>query len=232
MNSKSSAALSTEAPVSHNLLGQRLGRKGLFTRQRILSAARHLLDNRDAPMSLSAVAREASLSMTAIYLYFTDLTELLLALLVPVAEAAEESHIADLREHWSDDQLAERCQRFIHAYRGYWEAHSGLLLLRNQLADGGDERMKANRIDASTPLIALIVDQMGGAQDRRPFNHRAMAAVLITGIDRVMTVHSAGVTPTAEMPKDYREDVLFAQGRLLELAIREGRLHSETVQPR
>ena len=202
MNRKSSAALSEEAPVSHNLLGQRLGRKGLVTRQRILTAARHLLDNRDTPISLSAVAREASLSMTAIYLYFADLTELLLALLVPVAEEAEESHIADMREHWSDDQLTGRCHRFIQAYHRYWEAHAGLLLLRNQL---------------------------GGAQDRLPFNHRAMAAVLITGVDRVMTIHSAGVTPTAEMPKDYLEDVLFAQARLLELAIREGRLHSETA---
>jgi len=229
LNRKSSAALSEEAPVSHNLLGQRLGRKGLVTRQRILTAARHLLDNRDTPISLSAVAREASLSMTAIYLYFADLTELLLALLVPVAEEAEESHIADMREHWSDDQLTGRCHRFIQAYHRYWEAHAGLLLLRNQLADAGDERMKENRIAASTPLIALTVGQMGGAQDRLLFNHRAMAAVLITGVDRVMTIHSAGVTPTAEMPKDYLEDVLFAQARLLELAIREGRLHSETA---
>lgn len=234
------AALAMEAPVSHNLLGQRLGRKGLVTRQRILTAAQYLLDNPDTTISLSAVAREASLSMAAIYLYFADLTELLLALLAPAAAMAEASHIADLREHWEDDEVHERCLGFIRAYRAYWEAHSGLFLLRNQLADGGDLRMKKNRVDASKPLIALIVNQMGGAHDRRPFNHRAMAAVLTTGIDRVITVHLAGVTLPAEipdnyveeMPDGYVEDVLVAQARLLEFSIREGRLHSETALAR
>ena len=66
--------------LSHNLLGQRLGRKGRDTRERILAATQRLLDGPiDAPISLSAVAREASLGMTTLYLYFSDLTELLLA---------------------------------------------------------------------------------------------------------------------------------------------------------
>ena len=48
-------------PVSHNLNGQRLGRKGRDTRARILAATNELLANSvDVPISLSAVAREAS----------------------------------------------------------------------------------------------------------------------------------------------------------------------------
>jgi len=72
-------------PLSHNLNGQRLGRKGRDTRARILAATNELLAGPiDTPISLSAVARQASLGMTSLYQYFTDLTELLLALLEPL----------------------------------------------------------------------------------------------------------------------------------------------------
>ena len=44
--------LKREPEVSHNLLGQRLGRKGLETRERIIAAALLLLDGpvSDVPM--------------------------------------------------------------------------------------------------------------------------------------------------------------------------------------
>ena len=59
------ATVTEQAALSHNLLGQRLGRKGRDTRERILAAtARLLLGPADNVISLSAVAREASLGMT------------------------------------------------------------------------------------------------------------------------------------------------------------------------
>ena len=54
-------------------------------------------------------------------------------------------------------------------------------------------------------------------------SHRAMGAVLVTGIDRVMTVHATGIAPPPDMPSSYADDVLRAQARLLEMAIRDGR---------
>src|SRR5688500_16342358 len=97
-----------EEAVSHNLNGQKLGRKGRVTRERILAATAELLAGpRDAPISLSAVARQASLGMTSLYNYFSDFTELLLALLEPVMESAEDAYLAQLREPWSDDELGE-----------------------------------------------------------------------------------------------------------------------------
>jgi AcrR family transcriptional regulator len=70
--------------LSHNLVGQRLGKKGRDTRERILAATDRLLAGPpDTAISLSAVAREASLAMTTLYIYFNDLTELLLAVLDP-----------------------------------------------------------------------------------------------------------------------------------------------------
>src|ERR1700743_1868703 len=88
--------------LSHNLLGQRLGKKGRDTRDRILAATERLLAGPpDAPITLSAGAREASLGMTSLYLYFNDLTELLLAQLSATMSLARESYGDHLREHWS-----------------------------------------------------------------------------------------------------------------------------------
>src|SRR5690349_300939 len=71
--------------VSHNLAGQRLGRKGRDTRDRIIAAAVELIYCSPAdPLTLSAVARQANLGMTSLYNYFGDLPELLAAVLEPV----------------------------------------------------------------------------------------------------------------------------------------------------
>src|SRR6201995_3065199 len=87
-------------PLSHNLLGQRLGKKGRDTRERILAATERLLAGPpDAPITLSAVAREASLGMTSLYLYFNDLTELLLAQLSATMSLAREAYGDHLRGH-------------------------------------------------------------------------------------------------------------------------------------
>ena len=101
-------------PLSHNLLGQRLGRKGRDTRERILAATERLLAGPpDTAISLSGVAREASLAMTTLYLYFGDLTELLVAVLEPIMASAEDAFVAHLRRRWPDEQLGEHCLRFL-----------------------------------------------------------------------------------------------------------------------
>jgi hypothetical protein len=92
------AASRSEKPLlSHNLDGQRLGKKGRGTRERVLAATERLLAAPvDTGISLSAVAREASLGMTTLYLYFSDLTELLLAVLEPIMASAETSYVGHL----------------------------------------------------------------------------------------------------------------------------------------
>ena len=101
----------TPCAVSHNLHGQRLGRKGRDTRERILAATSELVEgDGEEQLSLSAVARRASIKLTSVYNYFTDLTELLLALLEPVMATAEDAYLSLLRERWPDDQLAARCE--------------------------------------------------------------------------------------------------------------------------
>ena len=213
-------------PLSHNLLGQRLGRKGRDTRERILAATAQLLEEpTDTPISLSAVAREATLGMTTLYLYFTDLTELLMAALEPIVASAEEAYIAHLRARWPDAELGAHCVAFVREYHAFWKRHTRILHLRNSLADANDARMRLYRIQMSQPIIQLIVSQMDGD----PTMHRSpsanMAAVMLTSIERVVTVTTDAYFPHLQIedPVVHIGNLLKAEGRLLELAVRDRR---------
>lgn len=214
-------------PVSHNLHGQKLGRKGRVTRERILAACSALLaEPNEAPISLSAVARKAGLGMTSLYNYFTDLTELLLAVLEPVMETAESTYLGMLREPWPDEELGERCLAFMRALLDFWQRNARLLHLRNAMSDAHDQRMSLHRVQASQPMIFLLAWQMGGdpAMDvDSPI--MGMATVLMTGIERTVTVatddrlRSIVTLQVRRRPDHYIEP----EARLMELAIRDTR---------
>lgn len=214
-------------PLSHNLQGQRLGRKGRGTRERILAATERLLAGPpDTPISLSAVAREASLGMTTLYLYFSDLTELLLAALDPIMRSAEERYVGHARDRWPDDELAEHCRRFVEAYHGFWEQHSRILHLRNSYADNQDPRMLEHRIETTRPLIGLLVQQMDGDPKAMLSPTFGMATSLLTAIERLVTVTTDANFPThmIEDPKLHIQTLLGGAARLLELGIKDRRM--------
>lgn len=213
-------------PVSHNLHGQKLGRKGRDTRDRIIAAAAELIANaEELPVSLSAVARKASLGMTSLYNYFGDFSELLLAVLEPVMATAEEAYVEMLRERWPDEKLGERCQHFMHAYFGFWSKHSRLLHLRNSMADSGDNLVMIQRVTSTQPLIRLLELQMDGHPDESDSPAGEMATVLMTGIERTVTVATDDRLTTLIGGKRRRpeERYLRAEGRLMELVIRDMR---------
>jgi AcrR family transcriptional regulator len=212
--------------LSHNLHGQRLGRKGRDTRDRIIAAAHAIMARGDpAPLTLSAVAREASLGMTTLYLYFSDLTELLLAVLEPVMATAEEAYLAPVRTYWSDEELGAHCYAFLAAYNAFWLRHARILHVRNSIADRNDRRMVIHRVGGAQLLIELVVEQMGC--DPRESGSAAfeMAAVLMAGIERVVTVATnADFREVIDARSHPIEEVrLRAHARLMELTIREQR---------
>lgn len=214
-----------DGDVSHNLNGQRLGRKGRGTRERILVACAELLAESDAPISMSAVARRATLGMTSLYNYFSDLTELLLAVLEPVMATAEESYLAMLRERWPDDRLGERAYAFMCAYHDFWARNSRLLHLRNTMADTRDERMMIHRVSSTQPLIGLFVTQMGGEGGDMMSPVRGMATVLMTGVERTVTVSTdTGLTNLfGERERRRPDHYMIPEARLIELAIADTR---------
>jgi AcrR family transcriptional regulator len=214
-------------PLSHNLNGQRLGRKGRDTRDRIIGAAQVLLAGpRAVPFTLSAVAREASLGMTSLYLYFTDLTELLLALLEPVMAEADEAYISKLRTRWPEEALNEHCHDYVTAFYAFWDRNSRLLHLRNSLADNQDDRMARQRVDAATPVIKMFVDQMGHDPAILGTPAFGMATVLYAGIERIVTV-ATDADMQSLLQGNFASHInhyLQSEARLLELGIRDYRV--------
>jgi AcrR family transcriptional regulator len=212
--------------LSHNLNGQRLGRKGRDTRDRIIAAAQILIADRYAPLlTLSAVAREASLGMTSLYNYFGDLTELLLALLEPVVVEAETAYISKLRARWSDETLNADCLDFVSAFYAFWQRNSRLLHLRNSLGDQQDARMAQHRVASASPLIQLFVEQMGHDATEQGSPAFGMATVLYAGIERIVSIAT-----DADMEgllsgnfSSHIDNYLQSEARLLELGIRDYR---------
>ncbi len=221
-----SAVVRAADPVSHNLNGQKLGRKGRVTRERILSAAIEILESDDGePLSLSAVARKASLGMTSLYNYFSDLTELVLAVLEPVMATAEQAYLANLRERWSDEELSDRCFEFVLSYHRFWARNARLLHQRNSMADRQDGRMMLHRIESTMPIIRLLAGQMDSEQDILESPAYSMATMVMTGLERSITI--ATDRQLQELVKlDFggnEERYLVPGARLLELAIRDMR---------
>ena len=229
---RSAARLDEADGLSHNLAGQKLGRKGRVTRERILAATAELLAGpRDVAISMSAVARQASLGLTSLYNYFTDLTELLLALLEPVMESAEEAFLDQLRRRWPDAELGVRCSTFVFAYHAFWSRNARLLHLRNSMSDHHDQRMMMHRVNSTQPIIHLLVEQMGGDPTAPRSPEYAMATMLMIGIERSVTVATNEELPWL-LAQDIHHDAthfLHPGARLLELAIRDVRARNGTA---
>ena len=217
---------SAREAVSHNLNGQRLGRKGRDTRERIIAVTSEILSDPadDRLITLSEVARRADLRMGTLYLYFSDLSELMLAVLEPVMAKAEQDYVQLVREYWPDAELGPRALAFVAAYHGFWQQHSRVLHLRNAMSDRGDERMMQHRVRSAIPVMRLIVTQM----DSRPTEHGTLvsstATALMTGLDRVATVITDNKLPfLIKEPGNPHDLLIKAEGRLFELAIRDQR---------
>jgi AcrR family transcriptional regulator len=227
---KGASSAAENQPLSHNLQGQRLGRKGRDTRERIIAAAEKLLAGPPGtPVTLSAVAREASLAMTTLYLYFSDLTQLLIAVMDPIMASAEESYIGQLRSYWPDGVLSERCLHFVESFHAFWAKHSRVLHLRNSIADEHDERMIAVRIRFSRDLIELFVQQMDGDTAASLSPTYMMGTVLLTGIERLITVATDVNFPNLPADPERVRKLLAAEAHLLELAIVDGRAQARAL---
>ncbi len=218
--------------VSHNILGQRLGRKGQATRERILKAALTLLDtSHDTPITLSGVVREASVGMSTLYLYFPDLGALVLAALLRVMDRTDGAFVDRLRQRWPDEGLEESCLDFLRAHFRFWQEHARLLHMRNSLADAHDLRFIDHRNHVSLPLIGLLARQMDAdpADDESLGWH--MATVMLTAIERIATVMTRPDPLLAQPPgvsarPKSDDNRLRAQSRLMALGIRDARDHA------
>lgn len=219
-----------------NLVGQRLGRKGQETRERILCAALQLLaEPGDAPVTLTGVARTASVGMTTLYLYFPDLGELVLAALLRVWDRAEGAFVERLRIRWPDDRLTEYCLDFLRGHLRFWQDHARILHLRNSFANASDLRFLRHRNTISRPLLDLLVRQMDG--ERRQAASINLATVLLSGFEGlagVLTNANWDATAADFAIADssaHIEQLLRAEAQMMALAIASRRAIRSSAIP-
>jgi AcrR family transcriptional regulator len=225
--------LATPPAVSHNLVGQRLGRKGQETRERILTGMLTLLADPDGPpVTLTAVAKEASVGMTTLYLYFPDMGDLLLAALRTVMGSANEAFMDRLRTYWPDDRLGDECREFHRAHYRFWRKHARLLQMRNSFADACDMAVLQYRAEVTRPLLGMLTRQMGCGPDEVDTPCAHLATVALVGIERVATVvttphfHITSQAHGSSAEDDYIDNLICAQARVVELIIRQQRASS------
>ncbi len=222
--SSSGAALAKQATqpanrglpkVSHNLFGQRLGRKGQETRERILATALRLIEvSHGLPLTLSAVAREASVGMTTLYLYFPDLSDLMLAVLTRVTSDVDAAFEAQLGSRWPDGTLQKSCIDFLRAYYEFWGRHAQVLHMRNRYADAGDNRFLEYRTRACRPLITALMRQMDTAIKDRDTASGGMATIMMISFERLATIINSPSFLAA-----IKEDAIHDESRFIERLI-------------
>ncbi|GLR67431.1 hypothetical protein GCM10010909_21120 [Acidocella aquatica] len=225
-----SALKRAESEKAYNLVGQRIGRKGQATREKILSAALRIIESSDdAPITLSGVARDVSVGMTTLYLYFPDLGDLVLAVLNRVMDAADSAFTDQLRKRWPDQSLRESCSKFLHAHFAFWRAHARILHMRNSYADAGDVRFLKYRGQVSTPLINFLIFQMDGQPQSHVTPNGYIATLLLTWFERIATVvtnptfHTAARNSGVTDEPDYIDHLIETEADLIALIVRHQR---------
>ena len=227
---KSRQAGAAKADATHNLSGQRLGPKGQGTRERIMQAMMCLLDRGDAtPITLSAIAREAGVGMSTLYLYFPDLGELLLAVVARVIDQLAVPFAERLGTPWPDSMLEASCAAFVRAHFDFWQRYARMLQMMNSFADTRDPRFLQRRQAMAAPVIEQLARQMNPPAGADMQDYADCATVLLIGLERISSVVvkpdfdvDAGLANKTQR-RAYIDRLVRAQADLLHVMIREMR---------
>ena len=215
------------ARIDTNLQGQKLGRKGRITRDRILSVTRELIEKPGTDdFSISAIARRAELRVSSIYNYFPDLTELFVTVVEPVLRESQAEHLGILGTYWPDDELEEKCDEFVDAFHRFWERNVRYLHLRNTLAQNHNPRILELRINAARQVVGLLKVQMGAPSRDDGGITQDMASVLYAGMERVVTIVTDELLEApypSNIERSFGKKTIRQQARLMVLAIRAER---------
>ncbi len=178
--------------VKRNLLGQKLGRKGSETRQRIVDVTLNILKTRSySDLSVADIAGEAELSSSTFYVYFKDVEDVLYHC---VLEAAQDLH--DLHEildqPWTDDNVAACVREFVMRYNSLWEQYRVELRVRNLEADQGNFRFLNLRIQTTQDLLEKLsrkITQFNPALK----NPRQIAIAIHAAMGSLAAQHDIGI---------------------------------------
>ncbi len=181
------------SPEARNLLGQKMGRKGRETRQRIMDAALNLLKASSyKDLSVSEIAGEAGMSNATFYVYFKDVEEVLYACVEAAALDLGDLH-AVLDAEWTPDNTAEHVTRFVELYNELWEKYRVELRVRNLEADQGNLRFLNLRIETTRTLLQKLGKKFAQINPDLKNPHQVAVAVH-AAMGSLAAQHDIGIT--------------------------------------
>jgi AcrR family transcriptional regulator len=225
---RSSTGLSTKASLrrpaasTRNLDGQRLGRKGAETRERLIAAVATLIESTPVrELRITDITRQAAAAPSSFYRYFETVDDVLLAAIADRAPMAP-ALIDLVRLPWPLGSIRARSTDFAAAFLLYWEEHFALLHVRNLAADEGDHRFMKLRWSAISPLFSELAGKVAqGQRDGRiatDVDPAALAGALMSSLERM----AAGARQEARTRTDFpREALAVAAGYLIATALGE-----------
>lgn len=190
-----------------NKHGQKMGRKGLAMRKRIMEKALELI--RDASykdLTVADVAYEAGTSTATFYVYFADIEDVLFAC-VEEADQDLSSIMNLLNREWTLENMHSMVSEFVDSYTSIWEKHAVELRIRNQEADQGNIRFLQFRLDSTKDLIEGLERKVAEAQPHAK-NPLSLALVLFTAMERLAGANFRAMTGPARITRKKLTDAI------------------------
>jgi len=190
-----------------NKHGQKMGRKGLIMRKKIMEKALELIeDSSYKDLTVADVAYEAGTSTSTFYVYFDDIEDVLFAC---VEEAAQDlnSIMSVLNTQWTEKNMKSKVTEFVDNYMKLWEKHTVELRIRNQEADQGNLRFLQFRMDSTREIIEGLERKVTEAQPEAK-NPNALAIVLFTAMERLAATNFRAISGQTRLTRRKLNDAI------------------------
>ena len=173
-----------------NKIGTGLGRKGIETRARLLTATKDLLqDTSPFHLTAAAIAKAANTAPATLYVYFSDVQDILYALAVETRDA-----FSRLAEEYSSRFLdpaafEQDALDFVETFNAIYKEHRHVLQYRSLEADRGNQRFVDIQMTNAVPLVEQLARAIKQAKpDTRGREAFADAVVLYCAMERLASL--------------------------------------------
>ena len=169
-----------------------VGSKGAATREHIMKVTIELLEEiRLKDLRVADIAREAKVSKGTFYVYFKDVTDVVLAAL-SITKQVPDRLPEMFEQNWTAENCRDLARDFVKTYVSEWQKYRTLFRIRNLAAEEGDIRFIQSRRDSVVHLLDAMAGQIGARQsvgglpsDLKPLS---IAGALIAMIERVSAI--------------------------------------------
>lgn len=205
--------------LAYNQNGQKLGSKGYRTRKMLIETTVELLETRGLrQISVADVARAADTSPGTFYVYFRDVSDVVLAALENISHTSAEME-AIIAEDWLVPGAAARALDLVVAFTDQWNMHRTIFSVRNLAGEEGDIRFSQARTNAAQPMIRALVSQIRRAQqaERVPaeLSAYACAATIVMTLERLAAVGPTQPTKEGLNYAELRRSAAFVTATML-----------------